>query len=185
MEEAGATARRGVVSPELCESIQQVLDARGYGAADVGDLVLGVIVHHPTVARYQPGASSEDGFGAAKAEEDQLPSARQRAGRLALRLLLKLGAACPPQLRTCSSTSERPQPGKIAGATGAIATVWRAGAPRWTPPCSAAWPLPTSGRSSATSAVRASAPRLSRISRDVDCEIHARVYLSAAPPARP
>ena len=67
-EEAGATARRDVFVLELCESILQRLDERGYGTADVGDLIVDFTVRHPCAARYQPGAANADGFAAANAE---------------------------------------------------------------------------------------------------------------------
>ena len=80
VEEVGASARREVIVLERCDSILQRLDVRGYGAADVGDLILDVTVRHPMAARYQPSASVLDGHAAGKPEEEEIATYPPTAG---------------------------------------------------------------------------------------------------------
>ena len=78
---AGGTALREMPIPELAMQTDAVLDIVSEGSAWVSDTITDITVRHPCAGRYMPKAAEEDGYAAAKAEEEKQVAYPPRGGR--------------------------------------------------------------------------------------------------------
>ena len=129
-DELGAYVRREALVPEMCTSVDAVLDIWAFGITELPDLLADVTVRHPTTDLFMPTASEITGYAAGRGEAAKASRYPPAGGRVVLALAHetygRLGPAAEDLLLRCVAVAARKAHREGRGPDRNLLKTWRA-----------------------------------------------------------